>query len=183
MSPWELEDQATTSTPEPETALVYQQQAGRSLAPIACWMGYLAGQRPRSIPLWSVRGLGSHHPIDLLRLTLSILCVLSLSLFSPLFFPFTPFQSTALCTSIDAALARLSSSDFTGDPGHGLNETGLKLVVVHFLLAHPGTPSLFTLLPCPPGHISHLCGMARQSQSRLCHQHHFGDACCRAAPG
>ena len=70
------------STPEPATALMYQQQAGRSLAPIAGWMGYPAGQRPRSIPLWSVRGLHSHHPIDLLRLTLSILCVLSLSLSS-----------------------------------------------------------------------------------------------------
>ena len=67
---------------------MYQQQAGRSLAPIACWMGYPAGQRPRSIPLWSVRGLRRHHPIDLLRLTLSILCVLSLSLF----FPFTTFN-------------------------------------------------------------------------------------------
>jgi hypothetical protein len=108
--------------------------------------------------------------------------VLSLALSLPsLLLIHPPEQSIALCTSIDAALAHLSSSDFTGEPGHGLNETGLKLVVVHFLLAHPGTPSLFTLLPCPPGHISHLCGVARLSRS--CHQHHFGDACCRATPG
>src|SRR3989344_3533573 len=143
-------------------------------------MGYPAGQRPRSIPLWLVRGFHNHLLIDLLWLT-QYLCVLSLSLFSPFSTSLSPpFQSTALCTSIDAALAHLSSSDFTGEPGHGLNETGLKLVVVHFLLAHPGTPSLFTLLPCPPGHISHLCGVARLS--RLCHQRHFRDACCHAAP-
>jgi hypothetical protein len=35
---WELEDQATTSTPELATALMYQQQAGRSLAPITGWI-------------------------------------------------------------------------------------------------------------------------------------------------
>jgi hypothetical protein len=89
MSPWEPEAQATTSTPEPATALMYQQQAGRSLAPIAGWMGYPAGQRPRSIPLWSVRGFHNHLPIYLLRLTLSIHCVLSLSLsFLPSLLPF-----------------------------------------------------------------------------------------------
>jgi hypothetical protein len=94
--------------------------------------------------------------------SLSVFCVCSLSL--PSLFSQSPKQSTALCTSIDAALAHLSSSDFSGEPGHGLNETALKLVIVHFLLAHPGTPSLFTLLPCPPeppGHISHPCGVAR----------------------
>ncbi len=42
-------------------------------------MGYPAGQRRRSIPLWSVRGFHNHLPIDPLRLT-QYLCVLSLSL-------------------------------------------------------------------------------------------------------
>ncbi len=99
--------------------------------------------------------------VDLLQLTLSMPC------FS---LPQPPGQLTALCTSVDDALANLSSSDFTGEPGYGLNEAGLKLVIVHFLLAHPGTPSLFTLLPCPPGppgHISHLCGVARLSTSQI----------------
>ncbi len=77
---WEPKDPPTTLTPEPVSALMYPQQAGRSLAPIAGWMGYPAGQRPRSIPLWLVRGFHNHLPIDLLQLTLSILCVLSLSL-------------------------------------------------------------------------------------------------------
>lgn len=41
-----------------------------------------------------------------------------------------------LCASVDAALALLASSDFAGEPGHGLNEVGLKAVLVHALLGH-----------------------------------------------
>jgi hypothetical protein len=55
MSPWEPADPPTTSTPELATALTRHQQAGTSLAPITGWMRYPADQRPRSIPLWSVR--------------------------------------------------------------------------------------------------------------------------------
>jgi hypothetical protein len=151
-----------TNNLDPSRDCVDVSAAGREQSRSYHRLNEVPGRPTTEIDSFMVGAWVPNLPIDLLPLTLGILCVLSLALSLPsLLLIHPPEQTIALCTSIDAALAHLSSSDYSGEPGHGLNETGLKLVVVHFLLAHPGTPSLFTLLPCPPGppgHISHLCG-------------------------
>jgi hypothetical protein len=50
------EDSPTTSILEQATALMSQQQAGRSLTPITSWTRYQVGQQHKSIPLWVLRG-------------------------------------------------------------------------------------------------------------------------------